>query len=104
MSVISYKETVNLPKTDFPMRAGLVTREPETVERWDDMGLYQALRKQSAGKPKFVLHDGPPYANGDLHAGTALNKIVKDIVVKSKQMAGFDCTLCPRLGLPRFTD
>jgi isoleucyl-tRNA synthetase len=95
MSEINYKETVNLPQTDFPMRAGLVTREPETVARWDEINLYQTLRKESAGHPKFVLHDGPPYANGNLHAGTALNKIVKDFVVKSKQMSGFDAPYVP---------
>ena len=95
MSVMNYKDTVNLPKTDFPMRAGLVTREPETVARWDDQELYNTIRQQSSGQPKFVLHDGPPYANGDLHAGTALNKIIKDFVVRSKQMAGFDAPYVP---------
>lgn len=95
MSEIDYKSTVNLPKTDFPMRANLTKREPESVERWDAMDLYGQLRKRSAGKPKFVLHDGPPYANGELHAGTALNKILKDFTVKSKQMAGFDAPYVP---------
>ncbi len=95
MSEIDYKSTVNLPKTDFPMRAGLTKREPETLERWESMGLYAKMREVSAGQPKFVLHDGPPYANGDLHAGTALNKLVKDLVVKSKQMAGFDAPYVP---------
>src|SRR5690606_2546736 len=74
MTDINYKETVNLPKTDFPMRANLTTNEVETVARWDEIGLYARMREAAAGKPKFVLHDGPPYANGELHAGTALNK------------------------------
>jgi len=95
MNDINYKETVNLPKTKFPMRAGLVTRESETVARWEEIDLYQTIRNQSAGNEKFVLHDGPPYANGDLHAGTALNKILKDFVVKSKQMSGFDAPYVP---------
>lgn len=95
MSEVNYKETVNLPKTDFPMRANLTMREPETVERWESEDLYEEIRRQSAGRPKFVLHDGPPYANGELHAGTALNKILKDFVVKSKQMAGFDAPYVP---------
>lgn len=95
MSEINYKQTVNLPKTDFPMRANLTKKEPETVERWDEIDLYGKMREQSAGKPKFVLHDGPPYANGELHAGTALNKILKDVVVKSKQMAGYDAPYVP---------
>ena len=92
---MDYKSTVNLPRTDFPMRAGLTQREPETVARWDAMDLYTRLRQTASGRPKFVLHDGPPYANGDLHAGTALNKILKDLVVKSKQMAGFDAPYVP---------
>src|SRR5690606_31531545 len=95
MTDINYKETVNLPKTDFPMRANLTTNEVETVARWDEIGLYARMREAAAGKPKFVLHDGPPYANGELHAGTALNKILKDIVVKSKQMAGHDAPYVP---------
>lgn len=95
MSEVDYKQTVNLPKTDFPMRANLTNREPETVARWDEMDLYAQMRAQGKGRPKFVLHDGPPYANGELHAGTALNKIIKDVVVKSKQMAGFDAPYVP---------
>jgi isoleucyl-tRNA synthetase len=95
MSKRDYKSTVNLPKTDFPMRANLTQKEPETVQRWEDQHLYSKMREQSAGRPKFVLHDGPPYANGELHAGTALNKIVKDLVVRSKQKAGFDAPYVP---------
>src|SRR3984893_1836233 len=90
-----YRPTVFLPKTDFPMRGGLPTLEPKLVERWQKMGLYQKLRAASQGREKFVLHDGPPYANGNLHLGHALNKILKDLVVKSKTMAGFDSPYLP---------
>jgi isoleucyl-tRNA synthetase len=92
---MDYKETVNLPKTDFPMRANLTNREPETVQRWESNDLYRKMREKFSGRPKFILHDGPPYANGELHAGTGLNKTLKDIVVKSKQMAGFDAPYVP---------
>ncbi|MFA6241205.1 MAG: isoleucine--tRNA ligase [Candidatus Hydrogenedentales bacterium] len=90
-----YKDTVNLPVTDFPMRASLTKREPETLKRWDEMDLYGQMRRVAKGRPKFVLHDGPPYANGELHSGHALNKVLKDLVVKSKQMAGFDAPYVP---------
>jgi isoleucyl-tRNA synthetase len=86
---MDYKHTLNLPKTDFPMRANLPQREPAVVARWRETGLYQQMLQANAGKPKYVLHDGPPYANGHVHLGTGLNKIIKDIVVKSKAMAGF---------------
>ncbi|HUQ35320.1 MAG TPA: isoleucine--tRNA ligase [Aestuariivirga sp.] len=92
---IDYRETVFLPKTDFAMKAGLPEREPALLKRWEDMGLYGELREQSRGKPKYVLHDGPPYANGNLHIGHALNKILKDIVTRSRQMAGFDSNYVP---------
>jgi isoleucyl-tRNA synthetase len=85
-----WKETVNLPRTDFPMKANLPTSEPDTLARWSAMNLYGKIRERRAGAPKFVLHDGPPYANGNIHMGTALNKILKDFVVKSRSMAGFD--------------
>src|SRR6476620_9606072 len=85
-----WKDTVNLPRTDFPMKANLPTSEPETLAHWTAMDLYGKIRERRKGAPKFVLHDGPPYANGDIHLGTALNKILKDIVVKSRSMAGFD--------------
>jgi isoleucyl-tRNA synthetase len=85
-----WKDTVNLPRTEFPMKANLPTSEPETLARWEGMGLYARIREARGGAPKFVLHDGPPYANGNIHLGTALNKILKDFVVKSKSMAGFD--------------
>ena len=85
-----WKDTVNLPRTGFPMKANLQTAEPEWLARWQAMDLYGQIRANRAGRPKFVLHDGPPYANGNIHLGTALNKILKDIVVKSRTMAGFD--------------
>ena len=90
-----YKSTLNLPQTDFPMKAGLVQREPERLKRWQQEDLYGQIRKASAGKPKFILHDGPPYANGELHVGHAANKILKDIVVKSRSLAGFDAPYVP---------
>jgi len=85
-----WKETINLPRTDFPMKANLPTSEPDTLARWAAMDLYGKIRARRAGAPKFVLHDGPPYANGNIHMGTALNKILKEFVVKSRSMAGFD--------------
>jgi isoleucyl-tRNA synthetase len=88
-------QTLFLPKTDFPMRAGLPELEPKLLKRWDEIGLYEAIRTQSRGRPKFVLHDGPPYANGNIHIGHALNKILKDLVVKSQQMLGFDSNYVP---------
>ena len=85
-----WKETVNLPRTPFPMKANLPTSEPEALVRWAAMDLYGKIRNARKDAPKFVLHDGPPYANGDIHMGTAMNKILKDLVVKSRSMAGFD--------------
>src|SRR6266508_3808609 len=85
-----WKDTVNLPRTDFPMKANLPTSEPATLARWQVMDLYGKIRARRKGAPKFVLHDGPPYANGNIHLGTALNKILKELVVKSHSMAGFD--------------
>ena len=85
-----WKDTVNLPRTEFPMKANLQTVEPEWLERWSAMDLYGKIRERRRGAPKFVLHDGPPYANGNIHLGTALNKILKDLVVRSRSMAGFD--------------
>ena len=89
-----YKNTLNLPKTDFPMRAGLPNREPGWLEKWEKIGIYEKLRKNSSRKP-FILHDGPPYANGNLHIGHALNKILKDMVVRSQQMMGYDARYIP---------
>lgn len=90
-----YSETLFLPRTDFPMRAGLPQREPEFLERWSRIKLYERLREASAGQRKYVLHDGPPYANGHLHIGHALNKILKDVVVRSRQMSGLDANYVP---------
>lgn len=90
-----YRDTVFLPKTDFPMRAGLPTKEPEWLKRWQDEGLYQKLRDQSQGREKFILHDGPPYANGNIHMGHAMQKTLKDIVIKSQQMQGKDAPYVP---------
>ena len=90
-----YRDTVFLPKTSFAMKAGLPQREPELLKRWEAIDLYNTLRQQSAGRPKYVLHDGPPYANGHLHIGHALNKILKDIVTRSRQMQGFDSNYVP---------
>jgi isoleucyl-tRNA synthetase len=90
-----YKDTVRLPKTAFPMKAGLAQREPELLARWEKEGLYAAIQKAREGAPKFVLHDGPPFANGNVHMGTALNKVLKDLVVKSKTMAGFQAPFIP---------
>jgi isoleucyl-tRNA synthetase len=91
----NYKDTLNLPKTDFPMKASLTTREPEMLKNWESAGLYAQIQKARAGAELFVLHDGPPFANGDVHMGTALNKILKDLVVKSKSMAGFRAPYVP---------
>ena len=90
-----YSETLFLPKTDFPMRAGLPQKEPEILARWQQLGLYGRLRGAATGRPRFVLHDGPPYANGNIHIGHALNKILKDVVTRSQQMLGFDSNYVP---------
>ncbi|MFA5338891.1 MAG: isoleucine--tRNA ligase [Candidatus Omnitrophota bacterium] len=92
---MNYKDTLNLPKTDFPMKADLPKREPEMLKSWQDNDIYGRIRKKFAGKPKYILHDGPPYANGDIHIGHALNKTLKDIVVKYKTMRGFDSPYVP---------
>jgi isoleucyl-tRNA synthetase len=90
-----YSETLFLPKTDFPMRAGLPQKEPEILARWRKLDLYGRLRVAAKGRPRFILHDGPPYANGNIHIGTALNKILKDVVTRSQQMLGFDSNYVP---------
>ncbi len=92
---MDYKQTLNLPKTAFPMKASLSQREPEVLKKWEAMGLYEQIRESSKGRPRFILHDGPPYANGHIHIGTALNKILKDIVIRSRQMNGFDAPYVP---------
>jgi isoleucyl-tRNA synthetase len=91
----SYKDTLNLPKTGFPMKASLVQNEPASLKRWQQMKLYERLRAQMAGQPRFVFHDGPPYANGNIHMGHLMNKCLKDFVVRSKTMAGFDVPYVP---------
>ncbi|MFP5381800.1 MAG: isoleucine--tRNA ligase, partial [Gammaproteobacteria bacterium] len=90
-----YKSTLNLPDTPFPMRGDLARREPGWVKSWQEKKRYEAIRKAAAGRPKFILHDGPPYANGDIHIGHAVNKILKDIIVKSKTLSGFDAPYVP---------
>ena len=90
-----YRDTLFLPNTDFPMRAGLPKAEPEWIAKWNEMKLYERLRKESKGRTPFVFHDGPPYANGDIHLGTAMNKILKDMVCRSHQMMGYDATFIP---------
>jgi isoleucyl-tRNA synthetase len=95
MSTPDPSKTLNLPDTPFPMRGDLPKREPAWVKKWDDEGLYQRLRAARKGKPLFVLHDGPPYANGKLHIGHALNNVLKDMVVKSRQLAGYDARFVP---------
>jgi isoleucyl-tRNA synthetase len=90
-----YKATLNLPDTDFPMRGNLAQREPEMLQHWQDTKLYQKIRETADGRPTFVLHDGPPYANGDIHIGHAVNKILKDIIVKSHTIDGYDARYVP---------
>src|SRR5215831_18474708 len=95
MSDRDYSETLFLPKTDFPMRAGLPQKEPEILAHWRRIDLYERLREAARGHTKFVLHDGPPYANGNIHIGHALNKILKDVVTRSQQMLGSDSNYVP---------
>ncbi|MEE4245602.1 MAG: isoleucine--tRNA ligase [Kangiellaceae bacterium] len=90
-----YKSTLNLPKTDFAMKANLAQREPTMLKQWQQTDIYSAIRKASEGRPKFILHDGPPYANGNIHIGHAVNKILKDIIIKSKTLSGFDAPYVP---------
>ncbi|WP_163266019.1 isoleucine--tRNA ligase [Chelativorans alearense] len=92
---LDYSKTLYLPQTDFPMRAGLPAKEPELVARWQKMGLYKRLRAEAKGRPLFVLHDGPPYANGNIHIGHALNKVLKDVITRSFQMRGYDSNYVP---------
>ena len=90
-----YRDTVFLPRTDFPMKAGLAQKEPAILARWQQLGLYQRLRERRAGQPRFILHDGPPYANGDIHMGHAMNKVLKDIIVRSQSLLGKDAPYVP---------
>jgi len=92
---MDYKKTLNLPKTDFPMKANLVKREPELIKKWEDENIYSRIRAISKGRPLYILHDGPPYANGNIHMGTAFNKVLKDIIIRSKQMEGYDSPYVP---------
>ncbi|CEH32078.1 isoleucine--tRNA ligase [Aneurinibacillus migulanus] len=92
---MDYSKTLKLPKTDFPMRGGLPTREPEMQARWEENNIYKKVQARTNGRPKFILHDGPPYANGDIHIGHALNKVLKDFIVRSKSMSGFDAPYVP---------
>ncbi|MDX9822139.1 MAG: class I tRNA ligase family protein, partial [Syntrophales bacterium] len=92
---MDYKDTLNLPKTDFPMKANLAQREPEVLRRWAEMKIYERIRQTLKGKTPYILHDGPPYANGNIHLGHALNKIIKDMVIKSRNMVGFDSVYVP---------
>ncbi|MEW5761672.1 MAG: isoleucine--tRNA ligase [Bacillota bacterium] len=92
---MNYSETLNLPRTDFPMRANLPQREPEILKFWDEIGIYRLVQQRTAGRPLFILHDGPPYANGHIHLGHVLNKVLKDIIVKFHSMSGFDAPYVP---------
>jgi len=92
---VDYNKTLNLPKTDFPMKANLPVREPEILKKWEEMDIYRRVLEKNKGKEKYILHDGPPYANGDIHIGTAMNKILKDIIVKYKTMRGYDSPYVP---------
>ena len=90
-----YKKTLNLPDTKFPMRGDLAKREPQMLKSWQERRFYERIRKARRGRERFVLHDGPPYANGDIHIGHAVNKILKDIIVKSRTLGGFDAPYVP---------
>ena len=92
---LDLKSTLNLPKTDFPMKANLPQREPKRLEQWEAMRIYERIREAHKGEPIYVLHDGPPYANGPIHLGTALNKTLKDFIVKTRTMSGFDAPYVP---------
>ena len=93
--MMDYRETLNLPQTKFKMKANLTQREPMVLKRWDKENLYQQLQQAAEERPLFVLHDGPPYANGNIHLGTAFNKVLKDIILRSKRMAGFNAPYVP---------
>ena len=102
MDAENYKDTLSLPQTDFPMRGDLVKREPKRLQQWESQGLYQRIqqRRKEQDAPRYILHDGPPFANGDVHMGTALNKLLKDLVLKSKTMAGFETPYIPGWDCP----
>ncbi len=90
-----YKHTLNLPQTEFPMRGNLPKREPDILKHWEEINLYQLIRTENQGRPKFILHDGPPYANGDIHIGHAVNKVLKDLIIKARTLSGFDAPYIP---------
>jgi len=92
---LDLKQTINLPRTDFPMKANLPLAEPKMLAAWEQENLYSQIRAARAGQPTYILHDGPPYANGAIHLGTAFNKVLKDFILKSKSMAGFDAPYVP---------
>src|SRR6185369_7031791 len=92
---MDYKATLNLPKTDFPMKANLTEAEPRMLAWWEEIGIYKRLRQVAADRPLWILHDGPPYANGHIHLGHVLNKVLKDVIVKSRSMAGFNAVYVP---------
>src|SRR5688500_19417824 len=92
---LDLKKTVNLPKTNFSQKANLTQSEPARLEKWTKLDLYRLIRRAGEGRPKFILHDGPPYANADIHLGTAMNKVLKDFIVKSRTMMGFDAPYVP---------
>ena len=93
--MMDYKNTLNLPKTDFPMKADLVNREPKRLEGWQQAGLYQKIQENRKDAPKFVLHDGPPFTNGDVHIGTALNKTLKDFIIRHQTLSGKNAPYIP---------
>src|SRR3989304_3206169 len=95
MRPLDFKSTLNLPRTDFPMKGARPRREPLLLAAWARLDVYETIRRARLGRPRFVLHDGPPYANGHIHLGQALNKILKDIVVKSRTMMGYDAPYVP---------
>ncbi len=101
---LDLKKTVNLPKTNFAQKANLSQSEPARLQKWNDLDLYRLICQSRAGREKFILHDGPPYANADIHLGTAMNKILKDFIVKSRTMMGFDAPVRSGLRLPRTAD
>ena len=92
---LDLKKTINLPKTNFSQKANLAQSEPARLQKWEELDLYQRVRESRTGREKFILHDGPPYANADIHLGTAMNKILKDFIVKSRVMLGFDAPYVP---------
>jgi isoleucyl-tRNA synthetase len=92
---LDYSKTLNLPKTDFPMRGNLPQREPEILKFWEEINIYEMVQQKNRGRRKFILHDGPPYANGHIHLGHVLNKVLKDIVIKYHSMSGYDAPYVP---------